>query len=112
MWRYEYRWADNQLDRLPGLAAELVRPQVAVIVANVVAAQAAKAPPRPSTIPMLKANEPPWGMVASEPGKLDTVAHRKLTRKRILQHSQLKLCLRTEFQPLASRRRSSSAHAW
>jgi putative tryptophan/tyrosine transport system substrate-binding protein len=29
----EYRWAENQLDRLPALAAELVRRQVTMIVA-------------------------------------------------------------------------------
>jgi putative tryptophan/tyrosine transport system substrate-binding protein len=39
----EYRYADNQRERLPGLVAELIRLPVAVIVANNIAALAAKA---------------------------------------------------------------------
>jgi putative tryptophan/tyrosine transport system substrate-binding protein len=39
----EYRWANNQLDRLPALLADLLRRPVDVIVANTPAALAAKA---------------------------------------------------------------------
>src|SRR5262245_17553158 len=38
----EYRFADDQDDRIPAMAAELVRRQVAVIVANGIALPATK----------------------------------------------------------------------
>src|SRR5215469_16913138 len=47
----EYRYAENDQDRLPGLVADLIRRPVAVIVANIIAAVLAKA--ATTTVPIV-----------------------------------------------------------
>ena len=64
--RIEYRWADGQNDRLPALAEDLVRHQVAVIVGHSNAAQAAKTASTSTPVIFVVGNDPiRTGLVAN-----------------------------------------------
>jgi len=85
----EYRWADGHYDRLPALAAELVRRQVTVITAGGnVAAQAAKAATTVIPIVFTSGADPVWNLTGASLVAAELAVKRLEVIRELLPHAR------------------------